>query len=97
MKGQCGQLQPCALALALGIVWGLSTFIMGLLALWTGYGAGFLSALGALYIGYEASYLGSLIGLAWGFLDAAVFGFLVAWLYNAFNRCCRCEQGESKD
>jgi hypothetical protein len=92
MGDKYGQLHPCAFALAMGIIWGLGTFIMAVVAMHTGYGSSFVSGLGSLYIGYEASYLGSVIGLAWGFFDAAVFGFLLAWLYNVINRkapCCK--------
>lgn len=82
------RLSPLALGLAFGVTWGVSIFLMGLLATYLMYGATFVSALGALYIGYEASLLGSMIGGIIGFVDAFIIGTIIAWLYNVFAGCC---------
>lgn len=81
------RLCPVALGLSFGITWGVSVFIMGLLAHLYMYGVGFVSAVGALYIGYDPSILGSVIGGIIGFVDAFIGGFIIAWLYNAFLGC----------
>ena len=73
-----------ALGLALGILWGACTFILGLLAIFFGWGNGLVDAMSSFYIGYKATFLGSLIGAAWGFVDAGIGGVLIAWLYNKF-------------
>ena len=38
--------------------------------------------IGMLYRSYNISPLGSIVGLVWGFVDGAIFGGIVAWLYN---------------
>jgi hypothetical protein len=83
------RLSPLAFGLSLGVVWGVSVLIMGLLAFHFSYGTEFVSAMGVLYIGYESSIIGSLIGGLYGFIDALIGGALIAWLYNCFSGCCR--------
>lgn len=70
------------LALAGGIVWGLSMFVLTILSLYTNYAAPWLQLVGSIYPGYTISWEGSIIGLVYGFIDAAVGLFLLAWLYN---------------
>ncbi len=82
------RLSPLALGLSLGVIWGVSVFIMGLLAQYYSYGTGFVGAMGVIYVGYEPSIMGSLIGGLFGFIDALVGGALIAWLYNVFAKCC---------
>jgi hypothetical protein len=83
------RLSPSAFGLSLGVVWGASVLIMGLLAHYFAYGTGFVTAVGVVYIGYEPSIMGSLIGALFGFIDALVGGALIAWLYNVFSGCCK--------
>ena len=90
MSGENSQkLSKLALGLSFGVVWGLSVFFMGLLAMCCQYGQPFVDAIGSFYIGYEATWLGSLIGALWGFVDFFLFGFFIALFYNIF-LCCRC-------
>ena len=70
------------MGLALGILWGIVCLIMGLLAIVTYRARPFVEFLGIMYIGYKPSILGSIIGFVWGSVDAFIFGFLIAWLYN---------------
>jgi hypothetical protein len=87
MKG-C-KLSPLALGLSLGVLWGLSILIMGLVAYYYTYGRPFVTAVSLLYPGYAPSIKGSLLGGLIAFIDAFIGGFLIAWLYNIFN-CCKC-------
>lgn len=82
------KISPLALGLALGIMWGVSVLLMGLVAFHFMYGTAFVSTMGALYVGYEASILGSVIGGLIGFVDAFIVGVIIAWLYNVFSGCC---------
>ena len=75
-----------ALGLALGIVWGGCTLILGITAMFFDYGTGLVRALSSLYLGYEATLTGSVIGGIWGFFDMGIGGVLIAWLYNKFVR-----------
>lgn len=87
MKG-C-KLSPSGLGLALGVLWGLTLFVMGLVAYYFSYGRPFVEIISAIYLGYEPSIKGSFIGGISGFVGAFIIGFLVAWLYNLFS-CCSC-------
>lgn len=81
------KLCPKALGLSLGVMWGLSVLIMGLLAHHFMYGAHVVQAVGTLYIGYGPSLLGSFIGGLIGFANAFISGYLLAWFYNCFSGC----------
>ncbi|KTD17843.1 bacteriophage holin [Legionella jordanis] len=83
------KLSPISLGLSFGILWGLSTLIMGLIATYYSYGRPFVAAMANLYPGYAATIKGSLIGGLYGFIDAFIFGLLLALLYNLFSCCCR--------
>lgn len=78
------KLDARALGLSLGVLWGLSVVFMGLAAMACSWAARFVHLLSSLYIGYDATITGSLIGGVWGFVDAAIAGVLIAWLYNKF-------------
>jgi len=80
-------LNKWALGLAMGVLWGLSVLLMGVLALTIGYGAGFVQAVGTVYIGYKATLIGILIGTGLSFVDGFIGGFLIALFYNCFANC----------
>jgi hypothetical protein len=96
------KLSPFAFGMSLGLVWGLSVFVTGLMAYYLSYGKPFVMAMSAMYIGYEPSVMGSLIGGAFGFVDGLIGGALIALFYNGFSQACGCCQpcpccdGESK-
>ncbi|HKI99393.1 MAG TPA: bacteriophage holin [bacterium] len=71
-----------ALALTFGILWGLGVFVMTWWILLTGGAGGPPMLLERVYLGYHITPVGSIIGLIWAFVDGAVCGALVAWLYN---------------
>ena len=70
------------LGLAGGILWGLCMFVATLVSVATGYAAEFLKMMGSVYLGYHVSLAGSIVGLVYGFLDAFVGLYLLAWLYT---------------
>jgi hypothetical protein len=80
------KLNTVALGLALGIFWGLSVLVMGLIATHATYGKPFVETLALMYPGYAPTVMGSIYGGLIGFADAFIGGFLVGWLYNKFNR-----------
>ena len=90
--GDARRLAIGGLALSIGIVWGASILLVGLIATARGvedgswYGQDFLLAVAALYPGYggQPLLLDSLVGGLIAFVDGAVGGALVAWLYNRF-------------
>ena len=78
------KLNPMAMGLAFGILWAAGVLIIALLAMSNGYGSEMIESLGTVYLGLEATLTGALIGAVWGFVDAFIGGYLLAWLYNKF-------------
>jgi len=70
-----------ALAIAAGGTWGISMLFLGLTSMF-GWGEGFLDLMASVYIGYKPTLLGSIIGAAYGFVDGAIGGAIVALIYN---------------
>lgn len=71
-----------AFALAAGLVWGINWFI---LTWWMILFEGIthdVTLLGRWYRGFTVSPVGSLVALGYGFIDGALIGLLLAWLYN---------------
>ena len=84
------KLKPCAFAMSFGVLWSLSLVFCGVLAACCNYGGDFVNLMSSVYLGYDASFTGILAGAVWGFVDGAVGGFLLAWLYNFFSGCSKC-------
>lgn len=76
-----------ALALTLGILWSLSLLAVSLIALVsTDYLHNITDFFSTLYLGYDLSFTGIMTGMVWAFIDAAIGGLVVAWLYNKLNK-----------
>lgn len=73
-----------SLALSGGVIWGMALFLITLLSLATGYASMFLGLIADIYPGYSISILGSFIGLIYGFVDAYLGFYILAWLYNKY-------------
>lgn len=72
-----------ALALSLGILWSLALLSVSIIALMSeSYLHNIVGFLSSIYLGYSLSFTGILIGMVWAFIDAAVGGLVLAWLYN---------------
>jgi len=72
-----------ALALAGGILWGLSVFALTWLSILMGYGSEQLAGIvKAYYLGYSVTPLGSVIGAVYGFFDAGIGLAVLGLLYN---------------
>ena len=78
-------------ALSLGLLWAGAMLVVGAAATLLGvrdggyYGQDFLLAVASIYPGYKGvpGWGQALLGTAYGFVDGAVGGALLAWLYNA--------------
>jgi hypothetical protein len=77
--------QPLALGIAIGVLWAIYVFFVGIVAMF-GWGNALVEALASLYIGYAASIIGALIGAVWAFVDGFIAGIAIAWIYNAVAR-----------
>ncbi|MFQ5847652.1 MAG: bacteriophage holin [Candidatus Methylomirabilales bacterium] len=72
------------LSLALGLSWGGGVFLLGLAGS-IGWGRPMVDVLGSVYLGFRPDLGGSLIGGVWAFVDGALGGIVIAWLYNRFS------------
>jgi len=77
------ELKSTNFGVAAGVIWGLSCFLMAFLGQ---YSLGLVTALGKLYIGYSEGIVGAVFGFVYGFLDAFIFFFLIATVYNYLNK-----------
>ena len=74
-----------ALALAAGILWGGAVLLVSLgNMIWPPYGGAFLQAVASVYPGYDPAGGGIaiVIGTIFGFVDGAIAGLVIGWLYN---------------
>ena len=79
------RIQPLALSVAVGTLWGGAILLIGLAEfLWPDYGRAFLELAASIYPGYDAGRSAGqvLLGAGYGFVDGAVGGFLLAWVHN---------------
>ena len=78
------KLDASAMAYACAALFGVSTFVVGLAHLASGYGAAYLEVLASVYPGYHVAQTFSsvLIGTGYAMVDGAIGGWLLAWCYN---------------
>ena len=79
------QLNAKSFALTCALVWGFGLFLITWWIMVLDGATGEITMIGRVYRGYAISPLGSFIGLAWGFTDGLIGGFVFAWLYNKIN------------
>ena len=81
------KLNTKSVALSLGIMWSLGIFFISILTLITNsYLHNIVDFLSTIYLGYSLSFSGIIAGMIWGFFDAAIGGFVFAWLYNKLSK-----------
>ena len=73
-----------AFGLMLGCIWSVGVLALGIVSMLSNWGARTVKLFSGVYIGYKATLQGSLIGAAWGFMDGAISGIVIAWIYNRF-------------
>jgi hypothetical protein len=70
-----------ALAVAIGVLWAIYVLFLGWIAAF-GWGRELVTVLSSLYMGYKPTFLGGIIGGIWAFVDGAIAGAIIAWVYN---------------
>ncbi len=73
------------LAAGVGAAWAFCMLFAGWAAMF-GWSAKFVAVMASVYIGFEPSFLGGIIGAAWGFVDGAIAGLIIAIVYNAVTK-----------
>lgn len=77
------KLNEKALAISLGVLWSLAILSLSIIAMMSeNYLHNVVEFFSSVYLGYTLSFSGILIGMLWAFIDAAVGGLVLAWLYN---------------
>ena len=77
------KLNEKALAISLGFLWSLAILFLSIIAMMSeNYLHNVIGFFSSIYLGYSLSFTGILIGMVWAFIDAAIGGWLLAWLYN---------------
>jgi len=71
-----------AFGFALGLVWGILSFLLGVVDTLYFWGNTWGKMMAQVYLGYNPTILGSIIGAIWGFVYASILGFAIAWMYN---------------
>ena len=75
-----------ALALAGGVLWGFYMLFIGWSAWLLGWGTDFVVTMSSVYIGFRPTFVGGIVGAIWGFIDGAIAGVIIAWVYNVVPR-----------
>jgi len=78
-----------ALTLAAGLTWGAAILVVASAnQIWPGYGGAFLELVASIYPGYHPDPgFGSVVtGTLYGFVDGAIAGAVLGWLYNLLAR-----------
>ena len=88
------KLRVRALALAMGIVWGLGIFAVTLWAVAAQRGLT-LGNIRGYYLGYTVTFGGAFVGLIWGFASGCVAGALLGWAYNALHKALYKPEGSN--
>ncbi len=70
------------LAIGLGAAWALCVLFIGWVAIF-GWATNMVDVMSSVYIGFKPTFLGGIIGAAWGFVDGAIGGLVIALIYNA--------------
>jgi len=83
-KSKNMRLDPKALALAGGILWGAGAALLAWIAMATNMALPIVELLSHGYIGMAPTFVGGLIAGAWGFIDAGIGCWLFAHIYNRF-------------
>ena len=81
------KISAIALALTLGLLWGLAMAIVGIAnSLNPAYGGALIEALGSVYPGYEGSGTAGdvAVGIMYGVIDGTLAGWVIASVYNFF-------------
>lgn len=75
-----------SLALAGGVLWGLYMLLIGWAAWLFDWGTDFVAMMSSVYIGFNPTFFGGILGAIWGFVDGAIAGVVIAWVYNVAGR-----------
>ncbi|HFC76983.1 MAG TPA: membrane-associated protein [Candidatus Moranbacteria bacterium] len=70
-----------AFTIATGASWSIFILILGVASSF-GWGESFVKMISSLYLGFKPGIVGGVIGAIWAFVDGAIGGLIIAWIYN---------------
>lgn len=73
-----------ALAITLGLTYGIILFAIGILSWLTGWGGSLLPLYSEFFPGFGPTVVGSVAGLIYGLVIGGLFGFIIGVIYNYF-------------
>ena len=85
------KLDPKALGLTCSALWGIGLFSLTWWVMAFDGASRHRTSISRVYRGYSITPRGSVVGLMWALVDGFMGGVCVAWLYNQFARCRKCE------
>ena len=77
------KLNALKLALAAGIVSGLSMALLVVVGMQLNRGVGIVRLLNPIFPGYNISWQGAGLGLVYGFVACSIYTGLLAWIYDS--------------
>lgn len=80
------KINKIALAITLGLIYGIILLTIGLLSWLTGWGKDIMVIYASFFPGLAPTITGSVIGAIWGIVFGAIFGYVIAVLYNYFDQ-----------
>jgi len=75
-------LHPAVLSLTLGLIGGIASFALTLVAIISRDSGRLIHLFESIYPGYSVGIIGLILGLLWGFVYGYILGFLIAYLYT---------------
>ena len=76
------KLDVVGFGVTLGCTWSLCILALVLASRRSRKAEAIVALFSKVYRGFEKTLLGAFLGAVWGFIDGAVSGLLMAWLYN---------------
>jgi len=68
--------------ITLGCIWGFSILVLAAASRASQRAEKTVQLFSKVYRGFGKTLLGSFVGAVWGFIDGAISGLLIAWVYN---------------
>lgn len=77
-----GKINEIALAMTLGILYGVMLSAISMISALTGWAKGVFKVYSSFFPGFTPTLMGSIIGLIWGAVFGSIFGYLTGIIYN---------------
>ena len=76
------KVDPVFFSMIFGCLWSICILALGIAPMVSQRADSAVELFAKVYVGYGKTPLGCFIGAVWGFVDGAISGMLIAWIYN---------------